>query len=241
MEVEKNDVDINKLFSWGKKFVLDIGEGQEVAVYMRLLGDADVNRARVYALRKSAELRKELSDKDSDIRWATIRQEDAMELEDISNYIIVFSMREITNNAVREVDIPVPKPPKSNSSLAKMEKYQKEIDEYPAKRQDAVNQFIQKEVDKLKKFLMKEDKSALYRKYVNTLIDEFCEREAIKAYSDMECFLGCYADENYKEKFFKDFETFDNIDEQQKEVFKTAYSKIGIGITELKKLREATQ
>lgn len=241
MEVEKNDVDINKLFSWGKKFILDVGDGQEIAVYMRLLGDADVNRARVYALRKSAELRKELSDTNSDIRWATIRQEDAMELEDITNYILVFSMREITNSAIREVDIPVPKPPKSNAALAKMEKYQKELDEYPAKRQDAVNQFIQKEVDKLKKYLMKEDKSTLYRRYVNTLIDEFCEREAIKAYSDMECYLGCYSDENYKEKFFKDFETFDNIDEQQKEVFKTAYSKIGIGMNELKKLREATQ
>jgi hypothetical protein len=228
MNVEKNDVDISRLFNWGKVFEITNSSGEsEALVYMKLLGDADVNRARVYALRKSAEMRKELSDPNSDIRWATIRQIDVLSEEDLVNYILIFSMREITNDALRTVDIPSPKPPKSNSKLATLEKYQKEVDEYPAKKADAVNKYIQKEVEKLKKFLLSETKEVLYKKYVNTLIDEFCEREALKAYGDMECYLGCFKDDEYKEHFFSSFEEFDNLDEKQK--------------VELKKLREATQ
>lgn len=241
MEVEKNEVDIEKLFTWGKEFDIEDSEGKVLAkVYMRLLGDADTNKARVYALRKSAELRKELSDVDSDLRWATIKQEDTMELEDLYNMITVFSIRQITNEASRQVSVPAPKPPRSNAALSKLEKYQKEIDEYPAKRAEAINKYIKKEVEVLRAFLAKEDKSALYRRYVNTLIDEFCEREAIRAYSDMEVYLGCYKDSDYSERFFSSFDKFDNLDEAQKDMFKTAYSRIGIGMDELKKLREAT-
>jgi len=242
MNPEKNDVDISKLFYWGKVFDLLNSSGEsEALVYMKLLGDADVNRARVYALRKSAELRKQLSDTDSDIRWAVIRQMDAMEVQDIINYILVFSMREITNGALKSVDIPLPKPPKSNASLAKMEKFQKEVDEYPTKRADAINKVIQKEVMKLTKYLETESKETLYRKYVNTLIDEFCEREAMNSYNDMEIYLGCFKDDEYKEHFFASFEEYDNLDGNQKAEFKKAYSQLGVGMDDLKKLREATQ
>jgi hypothetical protein len=241
MIVEKNDVDIDKLFTWGKVYVFENWKGDEEAfIYMRLLGDADVNRARVYALRKSAELRKELSDLNSDLRWATIKQIDAMEQEDIINYILVFSMRDITNNAVQEVRIPAPKPPKSKARLSALEKYQKEIDEYPQKRLDAVNKIIKRETESLKTYLATEPKETLYRRYVNTLIDEFCERKALEAYADMECYLGCYKDDEYKERFFSSFEKFDNLLEDQKNIIKTAYSKLGISTDDLKKLREVT-
>lgn len=242
MNPEKNDVDISRLFKWGKVYEILNSEGEsEALVYMKLLGDADVNRARVHALRKSAELRKELSDPDSDLRWATIRQINVLSEEDLINYVLVFSMREITNNALKEVNVPLPKAPKSNAKLAALEKYQKEVDEYPAKRAEAVNKIIQREVNKLKKYLQTESKETLYKQYVNTLIDEFCEREALKAYSDMECYLGCYKDDEYKERFFDSFEAFDNLEERQKEEFKAAYGRLGIGMEDLKKLREATQ
>lgn len=242
MDAERNDVDISKLFRWGKTFDVEDVEGNVlVRVYMKLLGDADVNRARVYALRKSAELRRELSNPDGDLRWATIKQMDIMSEEDITNYILVFSMREITNNALRVADVPFPKAPKSNSALSKMEKYQKEVDEYPEKKAEAVNKIIKKEIDRLRKLLLSQAKEDNYKQYVNTLIDEFCEREALKAYSDMETFLGCFKDEKYTEHFFESFEIFDNLDENQKTEFKTAYSKLSIGMDELKKLREATQ
>lgn len=242
MNPEKNDVDISKLFTWGKVFVLEDSDGNEEAfVYMKLLGDADVNRARVHALRKSADLRRKLTDLNSDERIAIIKDIDDLSIDNIINYIVVFSMRDISNSAMKEVKVPRPKQPKSSARLATLEKYQKEVDEYAEKRRTAVNKYIQKEVEKLKAYLAGESKESLYKRYTSLLIDEFCEQEALKAYADMEIFYGCFKDEDYKEKFFSSFEEYDNLDIRQKNEFKAAYDKLGVGMDELKKLREATQ
>jgi hypothetical protein len=241
MNPERNDVDISKLFKWGKVFFFQDGEGNdEVPIYMRLLGDADINKARVYALRKSAELRKDLSDTNSDMRWATIKQIDALTEEDLTNYILIFSMREIQNNAIKEVDIPFPKHPKGNAKLPALERFQKEVDEYPAKKAQAVGKVMQREVERLKNYLLTEPKEVLYKKYVNTLIDEFCEREALRAYADIEIYYGCFKDDEFTERFFDSFEAFDNLLTEQKVIIKEAYSTLSLDSDELKKLREVT-
>lgn len=242
MEIEKNDVDINRLFAWGKVYQIENSEGEiEALIYMKLLGDADVNRARVYALRKSAELRRKLLDMNSDERLSMIHDIEAMSEQDLINYVVVFSMRDITNNAIREVRVPVPKPPKANSRLPRLEKYQQEVDEYPKRRKEAVDKYIQREVDKLKKELASNSKEELYKKYVTSLTNEFCEQEALRAYSDMEIYLGCFKDDEYRERFFESFEQYENLESSQKAEIKVAYDKLGIGMDNLKKLREATR
>lgn len=242
MTVEKNDVDIQRLFTWGKKQEIVNSEGDvEAVVYMRLLGDEDINKARVFALRKSAELRRKLYNPDSDERIAHIREIYEVEKEDLINFVLVFSMREITDRAWKTVIIPAPKPPKSNSKLEKMEQFQKEVDEYPEKRRKAVQEFITKEADELKKSLQEKDKEELYKLYVKGLIDEFCELEAYKAYREYEVYLGCYKDENYSERFFSSFEKYANLEPNMKNRFRAAYETLDISMDELKKLREATQ
>lgn len=243
MEAEKNDVDVNRLFTWGRVFEVVNPKTKEVSalVYMRLLGDADVNRARVYALRKSAEMRRKLIDETSDEFTVIIKDIKELEVKDITNYIVMFSIREISTEARRNVSVKLPTPPKSNAPLAKMEKYQLEVDAYHTKVQDAVEKYIKKEVDKLLKSLEGISKEDLYKRYQKLLVEEFCEREALKAYNDMEIFLGCHRDDNYTEKFFKSFDEYDNLDSSIKAEFQAAYSSIQMTTDELKKLREATQ
>lgn len=240
--VERNDVDLSKLFVWGKKFeIVDKDEEMQATVYMRLLGDADVNRARVYALRKSRELRLKLLDPNSDERMLYIQTLDELTKEDLYNYITMFSMREITNRAFKEVRVEKPKQPKSNAPLKKMEEYQKQIDDYPKKLDEAIKKFIKKEVESLKSFLEKEDKEVLYKRYMDSIIEEFCEQEALKAYRDYELYLGCYKDEDYKIRAWESFEEFDNLPTEVKQNFRAAYETLDIKMDELKKLREATQ
>jgi hypothetical protein len=242
MILEKNDVDISKLFTWGKKFdIVDSKEEAQSSVYIRLLGDADVNRARVFALRKSAELRRKLRDLDSDERLMYVREQEEMTKEELIGYIVMFSMREITNQAIRQISVPAPKQPKANAGLEKMEKYQKEIDDYPNKINAALKEFVSKEEKKIKAELANESEDALYKKYVDHLIMEFCEQEAVKAYNDMETYLGCYNDENYTERAFRDFDHFDNQPIELKQQLREAYESIRVGMDDLKKLREATQ
>lgn len=250
--VEKNDVDINKLFGWGR--VIEVFDPQtnkvDTLVYMKLLGDADLGRARVYALRKSAEMRRKLKDTNSDEYLAWVRDINEVEVADLVNLITVFSMREISNNARAKVKIPTPKPPKSTAKLEKMEDFQKQVDAYPEKRAKAIEDAINKEIAILQKSLNEKSKEELYRMYVKQLVDEFCERAAVDAFEDYQTYLGCYEDDSYKpeKRFFKDketgepsFEVFDNLEPTVKAQFKDAYRSLDIELSELKKLRRATQ
>lgn len=241
--VERNDVDISKLFSWGRVYeVVDPKDESAVAlVYMKLLGDADLNRARIYALRKSSELRRQLRDLNSDQRVAYIRPMEELTKDDLINLVLILSSREITTNAAREVKIKEPKQPKSNAKLEDIEKFQKEVDEYPNKRREAVSEAVNKQVEKLKAELQKKSEEELYKQYVKIHIDEFCEKEAFDAFKNMQVYLGCFKDSNYKERFFSDFEEFDNLETTVKDNFKAAYDSIDVDISELKKLRLATQ
>ena len=241
--VERSDVDLSKLFGWGRVFeVVDPKDESIITlVYMKLLGDADLGRARVHALRKSSEMRRKLKDENSDERLAYVRSIDEVSEEDLINLITVFSGREISQTAREKVRIPVPKTPKSNASLAKMERFQQEIDEYPEKRRKAISDAIEKEIENLKKSLSVQTKEELYKQYVRLLIDEFCEREAIVAFENMQVYLGCWTDDTYKVRFFQDFEEFDNLEPTVKAQFKDAYRSIDIELSELKKLRRATQ
>lgn len=247
--VEKNSVDIQKLFGWGRVFeiVNPTNEDESTLVYMKLLGDADLGVARVHAMRKSAEMRRKLKDDNSDERVAWVRSIEEVTVPDLVNLIVVFSGREIANVARAKVKLPTPKPPKTNAKLEKMEKFQEEVDKYPEKKSKAIAEAISKEVDNLKKSLETKSKEELYREYVKLLVDEFCEREAITSFEDMQTYLGCYTDDTYKTKFFRDSETnepsfdeFNNLEPSIKAQFKDAYRSIDIELSELKKLRRAT-
>ncbi len=243
--VEKNDIDISKLFGWGRVFEIIDPKDQSAAalVYMKLLGDADLSRARVYALRKSSEMRRKLKDENSDERLAWVRTIDEVEKHDLVNLIVLFSGREISNNARQSVKLPTPKPPKSNARLEKMEKFQKDVDDYPEKRAKAISKAVEKEVETLKESLNNRTKEELYKEYVRLLIDEYCEREALTAFEDMQTYLGCYSDDTYKsdKRFFSDFDEFNNLEPTVKAQFKDAYRSLDIDLAELKKLRRATQ
>jgi len=53
---EKNDVDISSLFYYRKPVTLIGKDAEPTTVYMRLVGDAELQRARVKALRDSRNL-----------------------------------------------------------------------------------------------------------------------------------------------------------------------------------------
>lgn len=240
--VEKNDVDISALFDWGRVYEIVNSEGEtEALIYMKLLGDADVNRARVYALRKSAELRRKMRDPDSDEYLTTVRDIDEMSIDDLVQYVVAFSMRDIRNRALKEVKVKKPKPPKSDASLEEVEKFQEDVDAYPEKMQKALEKFMKKEVDVLTKQFKKKDKEELYKSYLKLMTDELCELTATRAYKDMEVYLGCYKDDEYKERFFDSFEEYDNLLSEIKIDIRKAYETLNFPMEELKKLREATQ
>lgn len=238
--VEHNDVDISPLFSWSKEFEV-VSDTGTIPVHMRLLGDADMNRARVAALRKSAELRRKLKDVNSDERMAFIKDMDDLQIEQLVAVIVVFGMKDLSEKAQTKLKIRPPKAPRSDAKTSVQEKYQAELDTYPIRRQQEIKELLTKEVEIMKEELMTKDKELLYEKYVSSMIDEMCEQELLREFKSYCCFLGTYKDSDLKIRLFGDYEDFNNLQSSLKSQFINEYSTLELQGEELKKLQRVTQ
>lgn len=238
--VDKNDVDISKLFNWGQKFNIKDRFGNDALdVYVRIIGDAELNRARVYALRSSSELRLKLRDKDSDDRVAFIPHPSTMTKDDLITALVLFHSKTLTLQALRDIKMNLPVEPLSDSTLEEREEYQKEIDEFPVKREEKIREYVEKRIDEEKKVLEKKNKEKLYEEYEKFLIDQICEGQMIDKFREACAFYGTYKDSRQKERLFKSMEEFNDIPKEIKDQLVEFYLALEIGGEELKKLQEA--
>lgn len=239
---DKNDVNIEELFNWGKIFVLANADGKiDATVYIRLSGDADVNRARVYALRRSAELRRKLREENTDERFAFIVDKDLMDKERLVSILVGLSIRETTRKAIKETRLPPIKEPKSDATLEEFEKFQLALDEYSTKRDKEVRKTIDKELAKYRAKLEKLEFDTLYNSYISEITNELCEQEMMNAFREMCTFFGTYKDSKFSEKLFTNFESFTNLETSLKQQFLDAYQSLEIGTEDLKKSLVVTQ
>lgn len=240
--IEKNDVDISKLFNWGSDFSLFDSMGSELTkVWMRLVGDAELNRARVFALRESAKLRKALKNEDSDERWAYIADIEILEFENLVETVLIYMTRDTTISAMKEIKVPLPKEPESDASLEAQEEYQNKVDAYPAERSKLIREYVETALGKERQRLLTMSKEAVYKEFVSLAINTICEEEMIKRFREMCVFFGTFKDSEYKNKFFNDFYDFDNLPTEIKTQLIEYYSALEINGEDLKKLQEAMQ
>ena len=233
--VEKNDVDISKLFEWGKEFVINGSNNKATKVYCRILGDADINKARVYALRSSAELRRKLLIEDSDERLAFISPIDKFNKEKVIDIIANLCMQDIAKIAYREVDIPVPKAPKDDATTEQLEKYQAEIDNYPKKRETKILDFINKKLEAKKKELSNLSEEELNKEYESTLINWLCEKEVQQKFKEVAAFYSLYKDNKYKYHLYNTVDEFMNLPTALKNILINFYQNLEMDTDTLKK------
>ena len=239
VNVELNDVDIAPLFVWSKEFEV-VWDDNRVPVFMRILGDADLNRSRVAALRKSAELRRRLKDINSDERLAFIKDIDDLSTDQLTAVIAVFSMRELSEKAQAKMKIKAPKQPRSDAKTSSHERYQAEVDSYPDRRQKELRSLLETEVNSLKKALESETKEFIYGKYVSIMIDEMCEQELLREFKSQCCYYGSFKTEDLSDKLFSSYEEFSNLQTDLKQQFLAEYAKLELNGEELKKLQQVT-
>ena len=155
MNAEKNDVDVRRLFSWGTAFELSNPDTEEITmVYMRLVGDEDMNKARVYALRESKKLRETLRDTSTDESIALIPSFNDIPNKDIVEMVAMFSTRAMSKRAIRDVSMPLPKEPKDSATLEEHEEYQNKLDMYEGELELARIKYVRNAIDD-KYFLLK--------------------------------------------------------------------------------------
>jgi len=233
--VERNDVDISRLFAWSKEVIITGRKEKEIKVYLRLLGDADMNRTKIMALRKSAELRRALKDPDSNERLAFIPYKEELTKETMTESILLFSIREFTQQAIREAIPATPKEPSSDASTEKLERFQKEVDEYPKKRENALREFVEKLTDKKREEFLQKTEEELYTTYQGILIKELCEQELLKKFREYCLFFGIYSDKKMAIKFFDSIESVENLPTEVKEKLISEFTLLEIESEELKK------
>lgn len=237
---EQSDIDISKLFKWGKQITIYDSANKELfSCYIRLVGDAEMNRARVYALRKSAELRKKLRTPETDERVAYIVDKDFVDKDELVQYILLLKNKSLVERAYKEVRVPFPKEPASEATLEMQEKYQAEVDSFSDRLKKAVEDFVLAEIDKEKNELNKKDADSLYKMYESLVIDDFCQLEMINAFKNYCVSVSTYKDESCAEKVFNSLEEFSSLPSEIKNQFEAEYNSLEIDIDTLKKLPEA--
>lgn len=233
-DIEKNDVDISNLFIWGAKTTIPTAKG-EMDIWVRIVGDADISRARVYALRKSAELRRKLKDENSDERMAMIPEFEFTEKEEAIELLLNLRIKEITNEALAEAEIVYPKEPVSDAPLEEQEEYQAKVDNFPqyveTQTRKAVEAQLEKERDRIKNMSLE----GLKELYLTTLVNELCETEMYQAFQDKTVFYACFTDEKYTSPLFSDFDSYLNLPLEIKERLATFYGTLTLDIDALKK------
>jgi thiaminase len=238
---EKNNVEIEKLFKWSSDFKINDKYGNFIVdVFMRLVGDAEINKARVFAIRKSAELRKLLRDDESDERIAFISTVYEMdEKEELADLISMLKLREFSDSATREVTVPFPKEPKSDAPLEDIEKYQAEVDDYEGKRMEKINEYLIAKVDNFRNSIKDRTVEQLQKDYEKLMISQLCEKEMVTKFKEYCVYCSVYRDSEFKEKFFTTFEEFDNLPTEIKRQYIENYDSLELNVDELKKSLEA--
>jgi hypothetical protein len=233
--VEKNDVDLSKLFMWSKECELTGVSGKPVKVYIRLLGDADINRARVMSLRKSAEYRKALKDPDSDERIAFIPDAADFDKENLADAIIAYTMRDTTKKAMREVVIPRPKDPGSDATTEQLEKFQAAVDEYPKVREKAIKDIMEKLILARRTELLAKEHAELAKIFDAVIINELCEQELTDRFKEYCIVFGTYADKKFTKRFFNSIEELSELPGDLKIKLMEEYALLEVDAENLKK------
>lgn len=240
--IEKNDVDLSKLFAYKSKLLVTIpGTDKEVTLYQRIIGDEFVNRARIYALRRSGELRENLRNPFWTDRIAYIPNLDKRKKDEIMDLILALSITDITQKTLNKVQIPIPKEPGNDATLKEQEDYQKKIDAYPELYTNEVQKKVEAELASRRKVLNKYVKADLKEFYEDAMINQYTSELFVKSYKEMTTFFGTFVDEDYTVPAYKTFEDFQNTPQALKEALMENYERMETESSELKKLRGATQ
>lgn len=232
---EKNDVDISSLFYFKKPVTIITKDAQPVTFYMRLVGDAELQRARVKALRDSRKLRDALKDKNSDEYLAYMPDVEDLSKERLVEVILLGRLKEISSDVVDEVEIPFPKEPEEDATLEEQEQYQLEIDKYPEKREQIVREEIIKRSTEVKKELLEMNVKQLQKDYIVSLRNELCEATLTTSFYEHIIFYSLYKNSDYKEHLFDNFEDYSNLPSEIKMELLEEYKNLELGMDELKK------
>lgn len=235
-DLEQNDVDISSLFAYKKEITLLIpGTSDEITLYQRIIGDADNNRARVYALRESSNLRANLRDSRWEDRTAFIPDFSKLLKEDLIEVVLSLMGTDLSIQAINNTTLKQPKKPSGDASLEEQEEYQTAIDEWKKEFNLRAAAILEELTTEARTNLRKQTKDNLRTRYESELIDRHCQERFGKAYLDIATYMGTFTDASHTKRAFKSLEDFLNAPTNLKDALAESYGQLQVGGVALKK------
>ena len=231
-------MDISKLFKWKKEYTLVDSQGnpvvdeddKEITVYIRVIGDNDLDEAKKFALRESRKLRNKYRASPEEI----LPDMDELTSTELATLVTLNEASFLYKQAERETTLPYPN---STNSLhiEDEEIYLEKLDSYFEDLIIAVDERAQKLFIETKAKYESMPIDRLRTRARNTYIDKIVEAEIVKFYNDAILFYAIYEDEACEKRVFSDIDDVRNTSRLLKEQLYTEYSKLVLTDLELKK------
>jgi hypothetical protein len=231
-------MDIAKLFKWKTAYtilgasgtpVLD-DTGVEITVYIRVIGDNDLDEAKKYALRESKKLRTQYREHPEDI----LPDVDSLTQSELAALVVLNEASYLYKQAERDTTIPYPNSMDS-LHIEDEEVFLEKLDSYFEDLVAAIDEKAQKLFTDRKTYYETLSLDVLQARAKNTYIDRLIEADLVKLYNDAILYYAIYYDEACTEKVFKDIPEVRNSSKVLKEQLYTEYSKLVLTDTDLKK------
>jgi hypothetical protein len=230
-----------QLFQWRAPVEI-IAPGGDVVdtLYQRLVGDADLNKARTTALRYSRELRNKLKDTNSDDYLAWVADIEDYDKNNLIVLVLYNELGQIRETVEKEFIFAEPMEPDTNATTEELEEYQELDDTYEDRRAEALGHKMEDAMQARKAELEAFSEEDLKAVLIQTRINALCETELREKFIQMCVFLGTYLDDDYRTRAYLTFQQFLDSPDNLKEQLITGYNKLEISSVNLKGLLKAT-
>lgn len=227
---------IEELFRWHGEVEIKDNEGNVVeTLYQRVVGDADIQRARLEALKASKLMRKALKDLTSDEAIINLPLEDDYDQEELITLIIFSKYSIFRQQAEFRVQEKKVKEPKSEATLEEQENYIEAVEQAKVDYEENVNEDIKKQSEKLEAELKEKPHSELFNMYMKEHSEIVCRLKMIEVFDEFATFYGTYGDSKFKERRFESIESFRDLAPRIKNQLMANYKNLELGLAEVKK------
>jgi len=232
---------IENLFRWNRETPIVDTKGVQIGkVYQRLCGDADIQKARITALRYSRELRIKLKNKDSDEYLAYVDGYNDLNKEQLTDLILFNEIMTIREKVEKDFNFSFPKEPDEEGTTEDWEQYQELQDTYESRRLDKLNEKLTKEIQYRREELSANSMEFLQEAVILTKISGLCENELKVRFMEMVTYLGTFRDKKMKKRAFSSFTDFLDAPDILKNQLMEGYNSLEISSINLKEFQEIT-
>jgi len=226
---------ISKLFTWSHPLGLKNLQGEVVMqVNQRLVGDLDIQKARMSALRLSREMRVKLRDPNSDEHIALIQPVDDLERDSLITLILVDSIDSVRQKIDQTFYYAEPTEPEEYATTEEHEEFAEKWSTWEADREKEYSKTLIKEMDAVKADLEQIDTESLRNRAINMRIDALCDSELKSRFIEMCVVLGTYEDDRFRKHLFESYQDYAAQPELLKNQLLAGYAELEMSTISLK-------